>query len=184
MGVEQREKAEGTEVLGGQPLTEMLSRAMHKIGSRGENELCKYLPGEGGGYLHHFTLRKMKTRNPSILRELLSKYILGPDKPVRLPHKRRAPRGSRRRAEGVALTRTDLERVMELVRRSGDQELMAKLNPQKNLSTIKRDLIRSIREGDVQADLWNLYAQTVSCCASTGEPTPFQVKVRATRAPQ
>jgi hypothetical protein len=185
MGVDQRETASETEKHSGQALADILSRAMTKIGGRGENDLCKYLPAEGGGYLHHFTLRKMKVRNPSGLRELIAKFILGAEKPVRLPHKRRAPRGTRKRREGVSLTRTDLERMIQLVRDAGDQELMAKLNPQKNLPALKRDLIRSIREGRIEQELWTLYVQTINCCRTVdGEPAPFQMKVRATRAAQ
>lgn len=182
MGTDQQTKANETEVHGGQQLADILSRAMQKIGGRGENDLCKYLPAEGGGYLHHFTLRKMKARNPAALRDLIGKFILNSEKPVRVPHKRRAPRGTRRRREGVSLTRSDLERMIDLVRQAGDQELMAKLNPQKNLPGLKRDLIRSIKEGRVEAELWNLYVQTINCCrGADGEPAPFQVKVRAQR---
>ncbi len=182
MGVEQREKEASTTLHGGQGLADIIARAMQKIGGRRENELCKYLPAEGGGYLHHFTLRKMKLRNPASLNELISKFILNPERPVRLPHKRRAPRGTRRRRDGVALTRMDFERVMNLVRQSGDQELMAKLSPQKNLPNLKRDLIRSIREGRVEVELWNLYVQTISCNRpSEADAASFQVKVRAPR---
>jgi hypothetical protein len=182
MSVEQREKQASGELHGGQQLADILAKAMAKIGGRGENELCKYLPAEGGGYLHHFTLRKMKTRSPASLHDLISKYILGPDRPIRLPHKRRAPRGTRKRRDGVALTRGDFERVMDLVRKSGDQDLMAKLSPQKNLPNIKRDLIRAIREGRVEAELWNLYVQTINCCkAVEGDIAAFQVKVRGLR---
>jgi hypothetical protein len=180
---ERRETATEMELHGGQQLTELLNRAMQKIGVRGENDLCKYLPAEGGGYLHHFTLRKMKARNPAALRDLIEKCILRAERPARVPHKRRAPRGARRRREGVSLTRTDLEKMMVLAQQSGDQELMAKLNPQKNLSSIKRDLIRAVREGRIEQDLWSLYVQTVNCCRSTDETAAFQVKLRANRAP-
>ena len=40
---------------------ETISKAIKKIGAQRENELCKYIPMTSGGYMHHFTLKKLKT---------------------------------------------------------------------------------------------------------------------------
>ena len=36
-----------------------IAKAIKKVGARKENELCKYLPMKSGGYMHHFSLRKI-----------------------------------------------------------------------------------------------------------------------------
>ncbi|MDP4711203.1 MAG: hypothetical protein NWS63_08395, partial [Saprospiraceae bacterium] len=46
---------------------DVIAKAIKKIGGRKENELCKYLPMKSGGYMHHFTLRKMKNKQPQEL---------------------------------------------------------------------------------------------------------------------
>ena len=39
-----------------------VGEAIKKVNGRKENDLCKYIPGSGGGYMHHFTLKKMKSK--------------------------------------------------------------------------------------------------------------------------
>ena len=36
---------------------DIISKAVKKVGGKKENDLCKFLPMETGGYMHHFTLR-------------------------------------------------------------------------------------------------------------------------------
>ena len=52
----------------------LISAAIKKIGGRKENNICRYLPISTGGYIHHFTMRKMKTEAPDELQNLISKY--------------------------------------------------------------------------------------------------------------
>ena len=46
-------------------LEEIISKAIKKVNGTKENDLCKYLPMDSGGYMHHFTLRKMKHKDPN-----------------------------------------------------------------------------------------------------------------------
>ena len=48
-------------------IEDIILKAIKKIGAKKENELCKYLPMKTGGYMHHFTLRKMKSKQPQEL---------------------------------------------------------------------------------------------------------------------
>ena len=39
---------------------DVIGRALKKVGAKKENDLCRYIPMATGGYMHHFTLKKMK----------------------------------------------------------------------------------------------------------------------------
>lgn len=62
-------------------LEQLINTAMKKVGARKENDLCHYLPGEKGGYIHHFSMRKMKNEAPEELATMISKYIVNPNSP-------------------------------------------------------------------------------------------------------
>ena len=36
--------------------------AIKKVGAKRENDICRFIPMTSGGYMHHFTLKKMKTK--------------------------------------------------------------------------------------------------------------------------
>jgi hypothetical protein len=52
--------------------------------------------------------------------------------------------------------------MLNMARMAGDKEMVRKLTPKKDLKTIKRELIGSIRQGHVDQDLWQSYAEIVS----------------------
>lgn len=143
-------------------LNALIQKAVHKISGGKENDICRYLPSEAGGYIHHFTMRKMKTEHPEKLKQLINTYILHPDRPASVPPKPRAARGSRKRRDQFAFTKVDLERMLNMARMAGDKEMVRKLTPKKDLRTIKRELIASIRQGHVDHDLWQSYSEIVS----------------------
>lgn len=144
----------------------LISNAIKKVNGRKENDLCKYLPVSTGGYMHHFTLRKLKTEAPEQLSELIAKYIVQSDKPIIVAPKQRAARGSRKRRDQYIFSKHDIERMLNMARLAGDKEMIRKLTPKKDLRTIKRELISSIRHGRVEQDLWTSYAETMSIMQS------------------
>ncbi len=146
--------------------------AVKKVGVKKENDLCRFLPGPSGGYIHHFTLRKMKTESPAELMEMIKKSILNVNKPKKLPHKPRAPRGSRKRLELLNFSRTDMDRLMQMVRKSGDKDMIRKLMPKRDLKSVKRELISSIRHGRIEPELWNAYAEQVTSQNAYSGPHP------------
>lgn len=139
----------------------LIEKAVKKVHGNKENDLCRYLPGSGGGYMHHFTLKKLKTSYPEQLSGMLKKFIINADQPRSLDPKPRAPRGSKKRRDFINFTKTDIERVLELARQVGDKDLLAKFSPKKPLPSLKRELIRSIRGGVVCVELWNAYVETI-----------------------
>lgn len=143
-------------------LDQLIHTAMRKVGADKENDICHYLPSSTGGYLHHFTMRKMKTESPALLAELISNYIVSCAHPQPVKPKQRAPRGTRKRRDFFTFTKHDLDRMLQMATLANDQEMVRKLTPKKDLNAIKKELISSIRHHRVESQLWNLYVDSVS----------------------
>ena len=150
----------------------IITKAITKLGASKENELCKYLPMPAGGYMHHFTLRKMKTEQPQELSQMIEEFINAVEKPIAVPPKPRAPRGSRKRRDGLNLTKTELDRMLHIARCAGDKDLVAKLMPKKSLAALKRELIATIRHNKVNHELWNSYSESIA--AQTGDTSALR----------
>ncbi len=141
---------------------EIIAKAIKKVGAKKENELCKYIPSDTGGYIHHFTLKKMKKKQPSELSDLIEKFIIKSERPLVVSPKKRAPRGSRKRKDHITFTRMQLERMLNIARLAGDKDIISVLSPKKSLPSIKREMIQSVRQGKVDQDLWNEYVESVN----------------------
>lgn len=142
-------------------LDDIIDKALKKIGGADENDLCKFLPGDSGGYIHHFTLRKMKNQQPHVLGDMIKKYIVQNDSPGRLDPKQRAPRGSRKKKDVLALSKGDVERLIQIARQVGDTSMISKLSPKRSLTRLKKELIKSIKAGVVDEDLWKAYSDSI-----------------------
>lgn len=143
-------------------LEKLIDKAIKKVKGSKENDLCKYLPGPSGGYMHHFTMKKLKNSDPSHLSALIQKFITETETLIVLDPKQRAPRGSRKKGDFVSFTRSDIEKVLELARKVGDKDLVAKFSPQRPLVALKKELIRSIKENRIDQDLWNAFSEALA----------------------
>lgn len=146
-------------------LEALINTAVKKIQGRKENDICRYLPVETGGYIHHFTMRKMKTEAPQALQALIAKYIINVDRPATVPPKQRAARGSRKRRDQMLFTKQDLERMLIMARNLGDKDMIRKLTPKRDLRTLKKELISSIRQelhGPIEQEMWNSYIESLT----------------------
>jgi hypothetical protein len=143
-------------------LDTLIHQAVKKISAKKENDICRYLPVSTGGYIHHFTMRKMKTEAPDQLSALILKFIVNVDKPISVPPKQRAARGSRKRRDQLLFSKQDIERMLNIARLANDKEMVRKLTPKKDLRTIKRELIASIRHTKVDQELWQFYVEAVN----------------------
>ena len=159
----------------GSNIEDVIGKAVRKVGARKENELCKYLPMKTGGYMHHFTLRKMKVKQPQDLSAMIERFVMNADKLVVVPPKQRAARGSRKRRDHMNFTRNQLERMLNIARLAGDKEIISILSPRKSLATCKRELIQSIRHNKIDQDLWNGYVESVNAQLMMAEMIPAQV---------
>src|SRR5579862_6099395 len=144
-----------TPVKSAKDIEDIIARAIKKVSARKENELCKYLPMKSGGYMHHFTLRKMKTKQPQELASLIERFVIDAEKANVVAPKQRAARGSRKRRDHMNFTRNQLERMLNIARLAGDKEIITILSPKKSLATCKRELIQAIRHNRVEQELWN-----------------------------
>ena len=142
-------------------LEHLITSAMRKVDGKKENAICHFLPGPTGGYMHHFTLRKMKKEEQNTLATMIRRFIIDIEKPSTIKPKQRAARGSRKKKGQVILSDADAERILTHVRAAGDREMARKLLPRKELKVIKRELINSIRGGEINNDLWNTYVEYV-----------------------
>src|SRR3990167_839237 len=152
-------------------IEDVIAKAIKKVGARKENELCKYLPMKTGGYMHHFTLRKMKYKAPQELAAIIERFIVNADKPVAIAPKQRAPRGSRKRRDHMNFTRIQLERMLNIARLAGDKEIISILSPKKSLAAAKRELIQSLRHNKVEIELWNNYVESINAQQALAEAT-------------
>ena len=143
-------------------LEDVISKAIKKVGGRKENDLCKYIPVNTGGYIHHFTLKKMKSKDPRELSTMIEKFIIKPAKPSVVAPKQRAARGSRKKRDAMQFSRSQLDRLLNMARLAGDHEMISILSPRKSVATAKRELIAAVRKGDVNHELWNSYVEAVS----------------------
>ncbi|MDE3046066.1 MAG: hypothetical protein KGJ02_05430 [Verrucomicrobiota bacterium] len=146
---------------GPKDIEEIISKAIKKVGGKKENELCKYLPMKTGGYMHHFTLRKMKLKQPQELASFVERFVLNADRPSAVAPKQRAARGSRKRRDHLNFTRTQLERMLNIARLAGDKEIITILSPKKSLASCKRELIQAVRQNKIDQDLWINYTEAV-----------------------
>lgn len=142
-------------------LDALINAALKKIQGKKENDICRYLPVETGGYIHHFTMRKMKTEAPQALQSMISKYIINTEKPATVTPKQRAARGSRKRRDQLVFSKQDLDRMLHMARVAGDKDMIRKLTF-KDLRAIKKELISSIRHGRVEQELWNGYSEAIA----------------------
>lgn len=142
-------------------IEEVITKAIKKLGAKKENELCKYLPQKSGGYMHHFTFRKMKGKQPQELAAIVERFVINADRPIVIAPKQRAARGSRKRRDHMNFTRMQLERMLTIARLAGDKEIVTMLSPKKSLATCKRELIQTIRHNKVDQELWHSYSEAV-----------------------
>jgi hypothetical protein len=111
--------------------------------------------------MHHFTLRKMKIKQPQDLAAIIEKFIINADRSAVIAPKQRAPRGSRKRRDHMNFTRMQLERMLSIARLAGDKEIITILSPKKSLATCKRELIQAVRHNRTEPELWSNYIESV-----------------------
>lgn len=143
-------------------IEEVIARAIKKVGGKKENDLCKFLPMTTGGYMHHFTFKKKKVKQPSELSATIEKFIINNDRPHAVAPKQRAARGSRKRRDQFTFNRGQLEKMLQFARQTGDKEMISILSPKKSFAITKRELLSSIRQNRVDLELWNTYVESIS----------------------
>lgn len=151
-----------------QELENAIQEALKKIGSSRKTDICHYIPADprqdGGiaGYKHHFTFSKEETEEPEKLKKEIEKFILQQKQPHKINPKPRI-RTPRRRKDQLLFSKHDIDRLLQMARMAGDKEMVRKLTTQnKDLKEVKKELISSIRRGQLEPDLWNTFVELVT----------------------
>jgi DNA-binding LytR/AlgR family response regulator len=140
---------------------EVIAQAIKKVNGKKANDLCKYIPASKGGYLHHFTLKKMKTKEPEELEKLIKEFIINTDKVSSITPRQRAARGSKKKQDQFVFSRSQVDSIIQLARSSGNKEIISLLSQKKSITTCKKELIASIRQGKIEPELWNSYVEAI-----------------------
>lgn len=149
----------------------LIDQAVKKVGGRKENDICRFIPVSKGGYIHHFTMKKMKSEDPEQLVKIITKHIINEKAPKQVTPKPRSPRGSRKRGLNQVFSREDLDKIISMARISGEMEIIRKLSPRRDLKAVKRALISSIKHNRVEPELWNDYIEAMTMQETAkGEP--------------
>ena len=139
----------------------IIDRAIKKVGAKRASDICRYIPMTAGGYMHHFTFKKKRSKQPEELGSMIEKFIIAVDRPSRVAPKQRAKRGLRKQRERQVFTRAQLEKMILLANAAGDSELARALSPSRPLAACKRDLIASIRHNRADLALWQAYMEAL-----------------------
>ncbi len=169
----QKEEFSTKSAKGLKEIEEVISKAIKKVGAKKENELCKYLPMKSGGYMHHFTLRKMKYKQPQELSGIIERFVINADRPSVIAPKQRAARGSRKRRDHMNFTRIQLERMLNIARLAGDKEIITILSPKRSLASCKKELIQAVRHNRVEPELWNNYVEAAQATQALANDPAF-----------
>lgn len=144
-----------------QNLNTAIEKALHKVNAKKEKQICRFIPGPRGGYIHHFTFKKLKEKEPEKCLSLIEEFILTPPKPRELDPTPRAPRGLNRSNNQIKLPNDMVNRIIHIARKTGDRPLLSKLLAARPLNQVKRELMRSIRDNKANQELWEAYKEAV-----------------------
>lgn len=153
-------------------IEKILEKAMAKAQVQKESDLCHYIPVQGKR-LHHFALIRMKKNNPGELETLLKQYVLEKDRLKKLPPTQRKKRPQDKtepvsvKSEGIKFSSKQIQRLLEISKKEGEEDLVNLLASHQSLPEIQEQLIQSIREKQVDQNLWDTYAKLASDKASS-----------------
>lgn len=148
-------------------IEKILEKAMAKAQVQKESDLCHYIPIQGKR-LHHLALVRMKKNSPGELENLLNQFVLEKNKLKKLPPRQRNKRELEANEEdsknqkGIKFSFNQIQRLLEIAKKEGEEDLVILLASQQSLPQIQKQLIRSIREKQIDQSLWDIYAKLAS----------------------
>ena len=105
-------------------LENLIQKAITKINGENEKSLCRFIPMQSGGYMHHFTLKKMKQKNPEILSDLIQTHIIQIASPKEIEAKPQNQLPPYRKNRLFTITEIEMDRIVSLARQTQDVELL------------------------------------------------------------
>jgi hypothetical protein len=145
-------------------IEDLIEKALTRINGTNANDICRYLPGNREGYMHHFTLQKLASNDPEKLSEMLHEFILDKQSPSPLAPPQRAPRGSKQNNfQNSIPTDDDARQIFQILMDQDRKDLALKLIKQrKSFKQLQAELIQSIKQGQVAQDLWIAYTEALT----------------------
>jgi len=140
-------------------LEEAIFRAMDRVNVKKETDLCHFLPGKNGR-LHHFAFGKMKKVQPTELLQMIREYILEKETPETFSSIPRPALMVKRQVE-VKLKRSQINRLVDILKKVGDHELISTLAPHQTLAQVQKLMLEMIRKKEVDQDLWETYVKLI-----------------------
>ena len=120
-----------------QHLEALIQDAVVKVNGKSESDICRFLPFQSRGYLHYFSFKKMKRKNPEELSSLIKRYILQSANPQEILFASLEPSVKEERL--FTVTETEIERLIDLARQMQDRELLEMLRIKKTSPSYKKE---------------------------------------------
>ncbi len=140
-------------------LEKSIKKALARTNSKNELDLRKYIPSQAddkSGYLHHFSLNKMKKTNPEQLNKLIEEFILTPPSPKPIAGGKRNQKSRFPRSESSMLIK-----LINIALKSGDQDAVRYLIEKCSIKEIRHAFIRTLMERKIDEQLWEAYKASV-----------------------
>lgn len=147
-----------------QELEECISKAMNRINTKKETDLCFYIPGKNG-HLHHFAFGRLKKAEPAELLKMIRQHILEKEQPSPVSSKPRAALMVKRVVD-VKLKRSQINQLLTVLKSAGSEiqgadELISMLSPHQTLPQVQKLMMEMIREKDIDQGLWETYVKLI-----------------------
>ena len=172
-------------------LEETIQSAMKRrtLNLKWESDICWYIPNEDGGPLFFSTFRSLKRKNPERLKELIQTHVVSPKQPKKISWKRSkilppkdlsnpSPLSDKKELSQTDSILHHLETLVNEVRSlkqrstEGSSALRSAENINKDpgtwspfarryLHTIQNQLIKKIRQKEIDYELWETFVDFV-----------------------
>lgn len=142
-----------------QELDEIIIRAMDRVNIQKDVDLCHYLP-KNNKRLHHFAFGKMKKEQPAQLMHMINENILDRDAPQLLPVNIR-PSIKKKNPVELKLNKSQMNRLVNILKEAGEQELIAVIAPQESLKEVQKLMLDMIRKKEINQELWTTYIKLI-----------------------
>lgn len=142
-----------------QKLEETITKAMDRVSAKKASDLCHYLPGRNG-HLHHLAFNRLKKSQPLELLRMIKEYVLEQETPKILSSLPKQGLRIKRQVE-VKLKSSQINRLVEILKKAGEQELISLLAPHQSLAQVQKLMIDLIKRKEVDQGLWETYVKLI-----------------------
>jgi hypothetical protein len=141
-------------------LEDVIAEAMSKVNANKDTHLTRFIPGNYDGHLHHLKFIKLKKVRPWELQKMIKKHILEIESPSPIPSK---PKLKKKRSIEIKakLRKVQADRLIDVLHKTGNSDLVDLLFPPTSLSEVKKLVIQMARKNEIDQDLLDTYARLI-----------------------